>query len=359
MAVGPGRLHAVVRRARQGHRRRHGDAAGRGRLPLDRRRSEPALAARRTPRASTSTIEDISEQVGGAGAAGPDVGAACCARSADADIDALEYFRVTSGTHRRRAGRHLAHRLHRRPRLRDLDAARSRRVAVWDALMACRPRLRHQAGRHAGARRGARRGRAAAHRRRLHRQPEGADRRAEVHAVRDGARPAGATRQGAVRRAGGADSERTRAARGRMIVGLEVDWTDVEAIYDSGSDCAGRAGRGLAHGGAGDPRRAADGPGDDDGVVADAEAADCAGDDRRAARRRGTPLQFEKSRRSRRAITSARRWCRRRSSIRRERWGRLDEWGRVSFVEDTAPFCQRERARRPRQMTPDPFVRWR
>ena len=76
--------------------------------------------------------------------------------------------------------------------------------------------VRHQAGRHAGARRRARRSRAAAHRRRLLQQQEGADRRAEVLAVRDGPRPAGQPRQGPVRRpAGAARGARGAATRGR------------------------------------------------------------------------------------------------------------------------------------------------
>ena len=92
------------------------------RVSLDRRRPEPALVHRRTPRAWTSQIEDISEQRRRAGAAGPDLGAAAARRSATPTSTTLKYFRVDERHDRRRAGRHLAHRLHRRPRLRDLDA---------------------------------------------------------------------------------------------------------------------------------------------------------------------------------------------------------------------------------------------
>ena len=51
----------------------------------------------------------------------------CCGRSAQADIDRLKYFRVDERHDRRRPRRHLAHRLHRRSRLRDLDAGRRAR----------------------------------------------------------------------------------------------------------------------------------------------------------------------------------------------------------------------------------------
>ena len=52
LTAGPGLLHAVVRRARQGHRRRHGPRPRRRDVPLDGRRSAAALAAdeQRRPR---------------------------------------------------------------------------------------------------------------------------------------------------------------------------------------------------------------------------------------------------------------------------------------------------------------------
>ena len=117
----PGVLHAVVRRARQGDRRRDGVAARRRHVPLDRRRSEPALVPpeRRRHEGRRSTTCRRGRR---AGAAGPDLGARCCAPSPRPTSIALKYFRVTQRHDRRRAGRHLAHRLHRRSRLRDLDA---------------------------------------------------------------------------------------------------------------------------------------------------------------------------------------------------------------------------------------------
>ena len=53
----------------------------------------------------------------------------------------------------------------------------------------------------------------AAHRRRLQQQQEGADRVAEIHAVRDGPRPARAARRAAVRRPAGARSTSSAAGR--------------------------------------------------------------------------------------------------------------------------------------------------
>ena len=116
-----GLLHAVVRRARPGHRRRDGVAARRAALQVDRRRPEPALVPaerRRTSRQRRGRLGRGRR----AGAPGADVGAACCGRRPTSTSSTLKYFRVASGDDRRRAGRHLAHRLHRRSRLRDLDA---------------------------------------------------------------------------------------------------------------------------------------------------------------------------------------------------------------------------------------------
>ena len=94
------------------------------------------------------------------------------------------------------------------------------------------PGARAAPGRHARARRRPRRGRAAADRRRLPQQPQGQHRRADVLALRAGARPARAARQGvAVRRPRRRCAREHAAGHRRQIVGLEVRWTDVEAIY--------------------------------------------------------------------------------------------------------------------------------
>ena len=79
---------------------------------------------------------------------------------------------------------------------------------------------------------------------------EGADRVAEVLAVRDGAGPAGPLDKGPfVGRA--ALAEEHRRGHARQIVGLEVDWTDVEKLYEARRPAADRAGRHLARRGAG------------------------------------------------------------------------------------------------------------
>ena len=66
----PGHLHAVVRRARQGHRRRHGPPARRGPLPLDRGRSAAPLAA--PERAGLDVaIEDVTEAIAAVALQGP------------------------------------------------------------------------------------------------------------------------------------------------------------------------------------------------------------------------------------------------------------------------------------------------
>ena len=67
------------------------------------------------------TIEDISEEVAALALQGP-TSRALLRAVADADIDRPEVLPRDERHDRRRAGRDLAHRLHRRSRLRDLDA---------------------------------------------------------------------------------------------------------------------------------------------------------------------------------------------------------------------------------------------
>ena len=133
----PGDLHAVVRRARQDHRRRDRDAAGASTCGGGRPPIRACGGSARTRRACDVTVEDITRAGGGARAAGADIRAVLRA-VAEADIDGLKYFRDDPRHDRRRARRDLAHGLHGRSRLRDLDAVRSRAIDVWDALMARR-----------------------------------------------------------------------------------------------------------------------------------------------------------------------------------------------------------------------------
>ena len=116
----PGLLHAVVRRRRQGDRRWDGDAGVGAGVSMDRGRSEPALAHRERIRTERRHRGHFRERRR-AGAAGADVGAAAAAGVRRGSVDA-EVLPRHQRPHRRRAGRRVAHRLHRRSRLRDLDA---------------------------------------------------------------------------------------------------------------------------------------------------------------------------------------------------------------------------------------------
>ena len=103
------------------------------RTPTAGRRPTRACAgSSRTRSASTSTIEDISERGRGARAAGADLGPAAEGgrRGRHREPQVLPgHVRQD----RRRARRHLAHRLHGRPRLRDLDALEGRRHGLGRA----------------------------------------------------------------------------------------------------------------------------------------------------------------------------------------------------------------------------------
>ena len=258
-------------------------------------------------------IEDISEETAALALQGP-TSARLLRAVSNADIDRLKYFRVTRGDHRRRSGRDLAHRLHGRSRLRDLDAG-VRRGARLGRDHGRRPSFRRQACRHARARRRPRRSRAAPDRRRLLRQQEGDDRIAEVHAVRDGARTAGRAGQGAIRRPAsargraaarpGPPGRRPRARLDRRRAHLRA----ARAAADGGRDRLARCGPRLS-------RQPPGRPGDDDDVVAGAQEDDRAGDDRAAKLRAWHPARVRSDGRSRAAPRQRHRRRRRRSSIR-------------------------------------------
>ena len=96
VSVGLRHLHAVVRRAREDDRRRHRLAARGERLPLDGRRSEPALVP--AERASGSTCRSRTSRTRSPPSrCRARRRAACCSAVADADIENLKYFKVTSG----------------------------------------------------------------------------------------------------------------------------------------------------------------------------------------------------------------------------------------------------------------------
>ena len=175
-------------------------------------------------------IEDISDDVAALALQGPTSGRLLKA-IAEADVENLKYFKVTSGKIAGDPGRHLAHRLHGRPRLRDLDPVEGRRQGVGRADDEGQG-LRHPRRRHARARRVAHRGGAAPDRRRLQRL---ARRRSSPRRSTRRSRWVSAAWSPSTR---GASSARRRCAarrrRGpaREIVGLELDWNAVEAIYE-------------------------------------------------------------------------------------------------------------------------------
>ena len=100
-------------------------------LPLDGGRSEPALVPAERGRPGRHDRGHLGGDRG-AGAAGPDVGAAARRRRRRRHRTA-EVLPRDQRHDRRRPGRHLAHRLHRRSRLRDLDACGARRARLGRA----------------------------------------------------------------------------------------------------------------------------------------------------------------------------------------------------------------------------------
>ena len=147
LAAGRVYLHAVVRRARQGHRRRHGPRLDDGAYrwtAADPQCRWLRLNARR-PRRRPSTTNRRAV------AARRPPGTAVAGRAGGRDRASRSRTSATSGDARRRIGgrrgRCQPHRLHRRPRLRDLDPGRRRATRSGTALMEVGRRLRDPAGR--------------------------------------------------------------------------------------------------------------------------------------------------------------------------------------------------------------------
>ena len=214
----------------------------------------------------------------------------------DAPIDALHYFRVAAGDHRRRPGRGLAHRLHRRPRLRALDAVRSAALEVWDALAAAGPAFDlHPAG-------GCSRSTSPASRPACCSSTStstAAARRSSpaqmYDAVRTRARAAGEPRtrapfvgREALRREHARRAPRGRSSASRSTGPRSRRCTSAVGLPPTAPAAASRVAVPVYKGGA------AGRQGDDHGVVADPQEADRAGHDRSAALRRwGRALEFE------------------------------------------------------------------
>ena len=195
----------------------------------------------------------------------------CSAPSAEADIDDAEVLPRHPRAHRRPCRRNLAHRLHRRSRLRDLDAMRDAA-----ARLGChRPRgdgVRPAADRAARAGRRAHRGRAPAHRRRFLQR-----RKALTHSQLYSPFEMGFDRLVDIDKDAfiGRTRWRPSARRGpkRRIVGLAIEWPDVERLYDA-VGLPPMAGDRLARRGAGVCRHPSDRPHDVVDVVTRAEADD-------------------------------------------------------------------------------------
>ena len=137
-----------------------------------------------------------------------------------------------------------------------------------------------------------------------------------VLALRDGPGPAGAARQGAVRRVRPPCGRSRRKGPRRQIVGLEVNWEEVEALYEkldlaTPGACVSVAGRG-----AGLPRRRTGRQSDVHHVVTGSQETDRAGDRRsRMQHETGSSASDGSDRRSGPASCRGEGRCRRRSSI--------------------------------------------
>ena len=177
-------------------------------------------------------IEDMSEAYAALALQGP-TSARLLRAVSSLDVDRLKYFRVDAA-----APSPACRWTSRAPATPAISATRSgsrrgTRVTVWDALMAARQAVRHQAVRHARARRRARRGRTAPDRRRLLQQQEGADRVSRRYSPYE----IGLGRLVSLDKTAfiGQQALREEHARGpaRQVVGLELEWTEVERIYEN------------------------------------------------------------------------------------------------------------------------------
>ena len=225
----PGALHALVRRRRQGHRRRHDQPPRRRHVSPHERRAERPLAAHERGRDGRHDRGRLRKAP-----ARSRCRARSRARSSSSsrrtDLRSLKYFRLLHTTIRdipvtiSRTGYtgDLGYEIwvDAQRRGRRLGCAHRRRLAV-----------RHHARRHLGARHRAHRGGADHARRRLLLRPPRAHPRPEVH------RPTRSTSAGrSAEKKGpfnGRRALREEKARGPAwkFVGLEVDWTSLEQLH--------------------------------------------------------------------------------------------------------------------------------
>ena len=199
-------------------------------------------------------IEDVSERHRRARAPGSAVARDPARRCRPPISATLKYFRLVAHDAPRHPGHDLAHRLHRRPRLRDLGRRRPRGRAVGRADRGGHAYGITPAG-DLGARHRAHRGRPHHARRRLLLGAPRADRGAEVVALRDQPRLDGERRRKGRSTAGA----RSRAERARGpawgFVGLEVDWVSLRAPVRGARPAAAAPERRLAHQRPGLPQR--------------------------------------------------------------------------------------------------------
>ena len=228
-----GHLHAVVRRAREGDRRRDGS-----RLAENTYRwtaADPSLRWFTQNAAGMEVeIEDISESTVGARAAGPDLGASAqehCRGRGHREPEILPRHggrRSRACASKSRAPATRATSVMRFGFLRKMPSGSGTRSSARGARST-------SSRRDARARRCARRGGAAPDRRGFSRQQEGADRRAEVLAVRAGPRSARQSRQGA-------SSSGSRRLRKRSGAATRARSWGLRSIGRASSVCTKRRG---------------------------------------------------------------------------------------------------------------------
>ena len=176
-------------------------------------------------------IDDVSEQVAALALQGPTSARRAARGGGRRHRRACGTFRVTTRAHRRRAGRHLAHRLHRRSGLRNLDAGRrprsrcgtrscgaGRPFDIKPAGMLALDVARVEAGLL------------------LIDVDFNSSRKAMIGAQKYTPFEMGLGASWRSRRSRFVGRERAVAERARgprrMVVGLEIDWTQVEALYE-------------------------------------------------------------------------------------------------------------------------------
>ena len=223
--AGPRLLHAVVRRARQGHRRRHDPPPrGRGRGagdPLDGCGPADPVAPDERPRAGRGRPGRQRIRRGGCVAGTPEPSRP--GRGDGHPVRRPGLLPAPPGDAGRHPDRRVADRLHRRPGLRAVDPGGSRRGGVGCAGR-CRRAVSPATGGDARARRRAPRGGPDPDRGGLHERRPFAGTEPELLAVRDRARPARGPRRGRLRRPAGAHRRSSRTMSRTTVACFDSTW---------------------------------------------------------------------------------------------------------------------------------------